>query len=121
MQKIIVVSASYVQRQLTEACLLAENYSVLCLDTAQQLEAEMAAGKPDLVLMDALLFGEDGFQACRKIKRNDRLKCLPVILCLESDTESEKYWAKLKGACGTLVKPLNKQDLLTIIRRNLPP
>ena len=120
MQKIVVVSASYSQLLMVQA-LLGPNYSVAILGTAQQLEAEMAAGKPDLVLMDISLPSKNGFEACREIKTNDRFKQLPVILCLESDRESDKFWARQQGASGTLVKPLNGEDLLTLIKHNLPP
>ena len=120
MQKIVVVSASYSQLLMVEV-LLQSDYSVAILATAQQLDAELKAGKPDLILMDVTLPGKNGFEACRDIKTNDRFRQMPVILCLDIDRESDKFWAKQQGASGTLVKPLNKEDLLAMVKHNLPP
>ena len=120
MSKIVVVSASPSHRQDVQAWLKA-NHSVMALATARQLEVEMAAGKPDLVLMDVTLPTKNGFEACREIRTNERFRHTPVILCLEFDRGSDKFWAQQQGASGILVKPLKKEDLLLIIKHNLPP
>ena len=120
MQKIIVVSVSPSHARNVTVWLRTD-YLVLHLATVKQLEVEMAAGKPDLVLMDVSLPKKNGFEACREIRTNERFRRIPVILCLEPDRETDKFWAQRQGASGTLVKPLKMEDLLSIIKHNLPP
>jgi DNA-binding response OmpR family regulator len=122
MPKIIVVSVSPSHHQNIQAWLKA-GYSVMALATVKQLEVEMmAAGRHDLILLDVFLPGKNGFEACHEIKKNDRFKMMPIILCLEPDHgEGDKFWARQQGASGVLVKPFKEEDLLAMVEHNLPP
>ncbi|MCC6716001.1 MAG: response regulator, partial [Gammaproteobacteria bacterium] len=73
-------------------------------------------GKPDLVLMDVVMPGLNGFQATRSITRDEATKHIPVIICSTKDQETDKVWGMRQGAKDYIVKPVDKEELLRKIR-----
>jgi twitching motility two-component system response regulator PilH len=71
---------------------------------------------PDLVLMDVVMPGLNGFQATRSITKDEATKHIPVILCTTKDQETDKVWGMRQGAKDYIVKPVNKDELLQKIR-----
>lgn len=68
--------------------------------------------KPDLVLMDVVMPGLNGFQATRAISRDEITKSIPIILCTTKSQETDKIWGLRQGARDYIVKPVNKDELL---------
>jgi twitching motility two-component system response regulator PilH len=71
--------------------------------------------KPDLVLMDVVMPGQNGFQATRALTRDDATKHIPVILCTSKGQETDKVWGLRQGARDYIVKPVNQAELLVKI------
>ncbi len=71
--------------------------------------------KPDLVLMDIVMPGQNGFQATRALTRDDATKHIPVIICTSKGQETDKVWGLRQGAKDYVVKPVNQADLLAKI------
>ena len=65
MSKIVVVDDSYAELQLIEGCLKAANHTVVSYPNSEKLEDKVAIEKPDLIVMDVVMPGRNGFQACR--------------------------------------------------------
>ena len=76
----------------------------------------MASGEqPDLILMDVVMPGIDGFKATREIKRNDTTSHIPVIILSSKSDDTDQIWAKRQGACGYLTKPVNEKALISTV------
>lgn len=72
--------------------------------------------KPDLVLMDIVMPGLNGFQATRQITHDEETKHIPVVLISTKDQETDKVWGSRQGAKGYLVKPVSEEMLLQVLQ-----
>lgn len=70
---------------------------------------------PDLILMDIVMPNMNGFQATRKITKDERTKHIPVVILSTKDQETDIIWGKKQGAKGYLVKPVDKKELASTI------
>lgn len=117
MSKIVVVDDSYAELQMIEGYLKSANHSVVSYPNTDKLEDKLAADKPDLIVMDVVMPGRNGFQACRDLKNDDRFKTIPIVLCTSKGQESDKFWGQQQGANGYVVKPFKADDLLAAVKR----
>lgn len=67
---------------------------------------------PNLVLMDVVMPGMNGFQATRRIARGATTKEIPIIMLTTKDQETDKIWGIRQGAKDYIVKPANSDELL---------
>ncbi|MBV1921920.1 MAG: twitching motility response regulator PilH [Pseudomonadales bacterium] len=72
---------------------------------------------PDVVLMDVVMPGLNGFQATRQISKNEETKHIPVIIVTTKDQETDKVWGRRQGASDYLTKPVDEAKLLETIKR----
>jgi twitching motility two-component system response regulator PilH len=119
MSKIVVVDDSYAELQMIESYLKAASHTVVSFPNTEKLEDKIAAEKPDLIVMDVVMPGRNGFQACRNLKNDDRFKGIPIVLCTSKGQESDKFWGQQQGANGHVVKPFKSEDLLAAVKRAL--
>lgn len=75
--------------------------------------------KPDLILMDVVMPGKNGFQATRDLSRNPATSTIPVIIITTKDQETDKIWGMRQGAKDYLVKPANEKELMASIDKAL--
>ena len=81
---------------------------------------EMAIAElPDVVLMDIVMPDMNGFQATRKITRAKETAHIPVIIVSSKDQETDKVWGERQGAQGYITKPVDREQLVTLINRLL--
>ena len=119
MSKIVVVDDSQADLMLLEEYLKSANHTVVSFSDAMNLEDKLVKEKPDVVVMDVVMPGRNGFQACRDLKNDERYKNIPVILCTSKGQESDKFWGERQGAHSYLVKPVKAQALLDAIKAAL--
>ena len=117
MSKIVVVDDSYAELQLIESCLKGANHTVVSFPSSDKLEDKVAIEKPDVIVLDVVMPGRNGFQACRDLKNDDRCKNIPIILCPSKGNESDKFWGQQQGANGYIVKPFKNEDLLAAVKK----
>ncbi|MDL1889135.1 response regulator [Nitrospirales bacterium NOB] len=119
MSKIVVVDDSYAELQMIESYLKSANHTVVSYPNADKLEDKLAADRPDLIVLDVVMPGRNGFQACRDLKSDDRFKNIPIVLCTSKGQESDKFWGQQQGANGYVVKPFKAEDLVAAVKREL--
>jgi twitching motility two-component system response regulator PilH len=76
-----------------------------CLTLAREL-------KPDLIFMDVVMPGVNGFQATRKLASDPDTKSIPVIMVTSKDQETDRIWGMRQGAIDYLVKPVSMDKLI---------
>lgn len=75
--------------------------------------------KPDLILMDVVMPGMNGFQATKQLSLKDGLKDIPVIMCTSKNQPTDKIWGTKQGAKGYVVKPVDEDQLISLIKEIL--
>ena len=76
--------------------------------------------RPDLILMDVIMPGMNGFQATRQIARNTEIGHIPVVIVSTKDQETDRVWGRRQGAKDYLTKPVDEANLIQIIAKFLP-
>ena len=115
-KKILVVDDSPTDRQFLSDLLAKNGFTVSTADSAEDAFSKVKQSLPDLVLMDVVLPGQNGFQATRTLSRDDATKNIPIILCTSKGQETDKVWGMRQGARDYIVKPVNQSDLLAKIK-----
>lgn len=75
------------------------------------------AEKPDLVLMDVVMPGLNGFQATRQLTKGADTAHIPIIIVTTKDQETDRVWGKRQGAKDYLTKPVDEDNLMETINR----
>lgn len=114
-KRILVVDDSPTERAFLQGMLVKKGYEVITADSGEDGVAKSKSGKPDLILMDVVMPGLNGFQATRQITKDDETKDIPVIMCTTKGQETDKIWGMRQGAKEYLIKPIKEEDLLAKI------
>jgi twitching motility two-component system response regulator PilH len=73
--------------------------------------------KPSLVVMDVVMPKQDGFATCRKLKKDDETKNIPIVLVTSKNQESDKFWGERQGCDAYVTKPFNPSELADLIKK----
>ncbi|OMH32089.1 response regulator [Motiliproteus sp. MSK22-1] len=116
MKKILVVEDDPVQQQ--RMCDILKNLDVLLsvADNGSSAVEKAQAEQPDLILMDIIMPGVDGYAACRSITTGETTKQIPVIIVSSKNQEADKVWAQLQGAQALVGKPYTEEEILTQVK-----
>ena len=115
-KKILVVDDSPTERTFFEGLLTKAGFSVIHAASGEEGVEAAKRDQPDLVLMDVVMPGLNGFQATRAITREETTKHIPVFICTTKDQETDKIWGMRQGAKDYIVKPVIAADLIAKIK-----
>ena len=111
-KKILVVDDSPTERHFMVELLTKNGFNVVTAVNGEDGIAKSKIEQPDLIIMDVVMPGLNGFQATRTITRDESTKHIPVILCTSKNQETDKVWGLRQGALDYVVKPVNPEELL---------
>ena len=114
--KILVVDDSKTELHHLSELLGKRGFSVRTAENGEEAMRRLAEEKPDLILMDVVMPGQNGFQLTRAITRDPRFADVPVIMCTSKNQETDKVWGMRQGARDYIVKPVSSEELLGKIR-----
>ena len=114
-KKILVVDDSPTDRQYIIETLRGKGFQIVTAESGEDAITKAKAELPDLILMDVVMPGLNGYQATRQITRDDATKHIPVIMCTSKGADTDKIWGMRQGANDYLVKPVDPQALLAKI------
>ena len=114
--KIMVVDDSPTERHFLGELLTKQGYQVVMAESGEEALTKAKQLKPDLILMDVVMPGQNGFQLTRQITRDPAYSGIPVIMCTSKKLETDKVWAMRQGASDYVIKPVNATELLDKIR-----
>ena len=115
-QKLLVVDDSKTELYHLKDLLRRSGYSVSTAENGDEAMRRLAEETPDLILMDVVMPGTNGFQLTRTITRDPRWAGVPVIMCSSKGQETDKVWGLRQGARDYVVKPVDADQLLAKIR-----
>jgi len=110
--KVLVAEDSKTEQIHLRQLLESSGYEVDVVESGAAVLERIEGFKPDLILMDIIMEGGDGYQTCRKLKRIDEAKDIPVIMVSSKSNEVDKKWAMKLGALDYIVKPYVDAELL---------
>ncbi|MBY0558174.1 MAG: response regulator [Burkholderiaceae bacterium] len=116
-QNVLIVDDSPTERYYLSDMLVRHGYTVSCAETGEQALLKIRAEKPQLILMDVVMPGANGFQVTRTIARDPALQDIPIIICSSKNQETDRIWGLRQGACAYLVKPVDAAELLAQIAK----
>src|SRR6185312_8388546 len=115
--RILVVDDIEANVRLLEAKLQAEYYDVLTASDGESALMMAAAEKPDLVLLDIMMPGMDGYEVCRRLKTEAATRHIPVVLVTALDGPTERITGLQAGADESLPQPIDDILLFARVRR----
>lgn len=115
-KSILLVEDSPTDRQYLSELLVKNGYKVTTAENAEEALSKVKQINPDLVLMDVVLPGQNGYQATRALSKDEATKHIPVIMCTTKGQETDKLWGMRQGARDYIVKPASQEDLIAKIK-----
>jgi twitching motility two-component system response regulator PilH len=115
-QKILLVDDSKTELHFLSDLLAKRGFSVRTAENGEEALRRLADETPDLILMDVVMPGQNGFQLTRAITRDPRWTAVPVIMCTSKNQETDKVWGLRQGARDYVVKPVNGDELIAKIK-----
>jgi twitching motility two-component system response regulator PilH len=115
-KKVLLVDDSRTELHVLSEMLAKRGYAVRTAQNADEAMRRLDEDIPDLILMDIVMPGQNGFQLTRSITRDPRYSQVPVIMCTSKNQETDKVWGMRQGARDYVVKPVDADELLTKIR-----
>ena len=114
-KRILIVDDSPTERHVLNDMLTKAGYEVVASDNGEDAIQKARKVRPELILMDVVMPGLNGFQATRAIARDPDTRGIPIIICTSKSQETDKIWGMRQGARDYIVKPVSRDELLAKI------
>ena len=115
-RKVLVVDDSKTELMYLTDLREKNGMSVRTAENADDAMRRLDEEKPDLILMDVVMPGQNGFQLTRSITRDPRFTDVPVIMCTSKNQETDRVWGMRQGARDYVTKPVDAADLMAKIK-----
>jgi twitching motility two-component system response regulator PilH len=112
MALILIVDDSPTEVHVMKTALEKHGYQIASASDGAEAIAKAKSMKPDLIFMDVVMPGVNGFQATRKLTADPETRSIPVIMVTSKDQESDRVWGMRQGAVDYLVKPVSPDELI---------
>jgi twitching motility two-component system response regulator PilH len=115
-QKVLIVDDSKTEIMYLSELLIKNGFSVRSAENADDAFKKLAEEKPELILMDVVMPGQNGFQLTRAISRDPSFSDVPIIMCTSKNLETDRVWGMRQGARDYITKPVDANELLAKIK-----
>lgn len=120
MANILIIDDSPTDVKIFSGALERAGHKVTSVATAEAGIDAAHKTKPDLVLMDVIMPGMNGFQATRSLTKDPETSAIPVLIVTTKGMETDRMWGMRQGAKDVLVKPVSEKDLVAHVNKYLP-
>ena len=115
MAKVLIIDNSQTETKWLTQVLEKQGHDVVTADSGETGVDAAKTELPDLILMDVVMPGMNGFQATRRITNDAATRRIPVVIVTVKDQETDKVWAKRQGAAAFLTKPVSEKVLMDTV------
>ena len=115
-KKVLLVDDSKTELHHLSDMLSKRGYVVRTAENGEEAMRRLAEDKPDLILMDVVMPGQNGFQLTRAITRDPAFADVPVIMCTSKNQETDRVWGMRQGARDYITKPVDSDELMAKIK-----
>jgi twitching motility two-component system response regulator PilH len=115
-KNILLVDDSKTELHFLSELLTKKGFVVRTAEGGEDAMRRLGEETPDLILMDVVMPGQNGFQLTRAITRDVRFAQVPVIICTSKNQETDRVWGMRQGARDYIVKPVDADELMAKIR-----
>ena len=115
-KKILVVDDSKTELMYLTDILVKNGFSVRTAENAEDAFRRLVEEKPDLILMDVVMPGQNGFQLTRAITRDPLYADVPIVMCTSKNQETDRVWGMRQGAKDYITKPVDADELMSKIK-----
>lgn len=119
MNTILVVDDQLSHREMISNLLKGSGLKVKEAATGAEALELIEQNCPDLVVLDIVMPGVNGFEVCRRLRNNPKTQHLPVVFCSVKGEEFDRYWGIRQGADAYISKPFQPRELLSTIKQLL--
>lgn len=119
MSTILVVEDSTAQRTMIANLLKHNGMDVLAAKGGTEALQRIQSQCPDLVVLDIIMPNPNGYDVCRKIKRDAATQHVPIVMCSCKGEEFDRYWGMKMGADAYIAKPFHPDELLSAVKQLL--
>jgi twitching motility two-component system response regulator PilH len=111
-KKVLIVDDSPTERHVLSEMLTKQGYAVATAENADDAMVKVKTLIPDLILMDVVMPGQNGFQLTRALSKDPATQNIPIIMCTSKNQQTDRIWGLRQGARDYVVKPVKADELL---------
>lgn len=115
MTRILLVDDNPNMRAVIKRMLEKAEHKVIEAENGEEALSMLQKDRPDLILLDIMMPGDDGWTVCRKIKANEKLKSIPVAMLTVRASEEDMNKSSMSGADAHINKPFDMEYLLRTV------
>ena len=115
-RKVLIVDDSKTELMFLTSVLQKYEMLVKTAQSAEEAFKRLAEDRPDLILMDVVMPGQNGYQLTRTISRSPEYAGIPIIMCTSKSLETDRVWGLRQGARDYITKPVDPVELLAKIQ-----
>ena len=112
MALVLIVDDSPTEVHVMRKALEQHGFETAAAQDGKEGMQKARAMKPDLIFMDVVMPGVNGFQATRELSRDPETASIPVVMVTTKNLESDRIWGMRQGAVDYLVKPVTGAELV---------
>ncbi len=113
--KVMVVDDAPVDLQNLKNILEGAGYQVVTATNGLEAFQQAKSQRPDVILMDVVMEGMDGFEACRNITSDGDTRCIPVYFVTSKNQRADRVWGELQGGRGLISKPYTPEQIIEAV------
>lgn len=116
-RKVLCVDDSAAELDLIRQIALSAGLEVITASNGEDAIRATQTGRPDLIFLDIVMAGMDGFAVMRELQKDPVTRDIPVVFVSSKNQKADQAWAKIQGAKGFVSKPVKEEAILEEIRK----
>ncbi|MCP1675131.1 twitching motility two-component system response regulator PilH [Natronocella acetinitrilica] len=116
MTRVLIVDDSPTETHVLRGMLEKHGYDVAVAETGESGIEIARKMVPDVILMDIVMPGVNGFQATRKLSKDPATSAIPIVIISTKDQDTDRIWGMRQGACDYITKPVTEEQLLDAVK-----
>ena len=119
MALVLIVDDSPTEQHVISSVLKKHGYDTVLASDGEEAISIAESAHPDVILMDVVMPGMNGFQATRQLSKNPSTAKIPIVMITTKDQETDRVWGLRQGAVDYLMKPVNDKALVAAVKATL--